>query len=167
MCAAMKSTAETSSGCSIQTCQISPVVTGTLVERFTRWISLDEIGHLLLAAEDGFVADDDAVDVAVALGEIDDRMDFALVAVLIFVDPRTGRDAKSELGRDAGHEFYAAGRGIGANRARERRQHFEIGANLRDPRLAAGVGVRGAFEWCVGNARKLAVEVGGANIFAH
>jgi hypothetical protein len=34
----MKSTADTSSGCSIQTFQISPVVTGTVTERLTRWI---------------------------------------------------------------------------------------------------------------------------------
>ena len=39
MWAAMKSTAETSSGWSSQTFQISPVVTGTLVWRFTLRIS--------------------------------------------------------------------------------------------------------------------------------
>ena len=39
MCAAMKSTAETSSGCSIQTFQISPVVTGTEV------CALDALDH--------------------------------------------------------------------------------------------------------------------------
>ena len=44
MCAAMKSTAETSSGCSIHTFQISPVVTGTVVERLTRWIFLINSG---------------------------------------------------------------------------------------------------------------------------
>ena len=36
MWAAMKSTADASSGCSIQTVQISPVVTGTGLCRFTR-----------------------------------------------------------------------------------------------------------------------------------
>ena len=40
MCAAMKSTAEASSGWSIQTVQISPVVTGTGLWRLTRWMIL-------------------------------------------------------------------------------------------------------------------------------
>ena len=42
---------------------------------------LDQVFDLLLAAIDGLVADDDAVDVAVALGEIDRGLHLALVAV--------------------------------------------------------------------------------------
>ena len=78
---------------------------------------LDQVADLLLAAVDGFVADDDAVDVAVALGEIDRRADFALVALLILVDPGADRDPQAELGGDAGHELDAAGR---ANRCGSR-----------------------------------------------
>ena len=60
MWAAMKSTAETSSGWSIQTFQISPVVTGTEVSRLTRWIVLHQlVGQSRLAAVDRLVADHD------------------------------------------------------------------------------------------------------------
>ena len=128
---------------------------------------LDQVADLLLAAEDGFVADDDSVDVAVALCEIDDRMDFALVTILILVDPGAGRDTQSEFGRDAGHKLHAARRGIRTNGARERRQHLEIGANLRGARPGSGIRMRRTFKRCVGNARELAVEIGRANIVAH
>jgi hypothetical protein len=120
----------------------------------------------LFTAKDRFVADDDTVDVAVPFGEIDDGPNFALIAILILVDPRTGRDAHSELGRNARYELNAAGRRVGTNCASHWRQHLEIGANLCGFSLAAGVRMYGATEWRVGNARKLAVEVGGANTFA-
>ena len=57
----------------------------------------DQVADLLLAAVDGFVADDDAVDVAVALGEFDHRADFALVALLVLVDPGADRDAAGQV----------------------------------------------------------------------
>ena len=49
MCAAMKSTAEASSGWSIQTVQISPVVTGTGLDLFTRWMSCMRSATLISA----------------------------------------------------------------------------------------------------------------------
>ena len=52
---------------------------------------LDEVFDLLLAAKDRLVADDDAVHVAVALGEADGGLDLALVALGVLVDP--GADA--------------------------------------------------------------------------
>ena len=52
---------------------------------------LDQVFDLLLAAVDRLVADDDADDVAVALGEVDRGLDLALVAVGVLVDP--GADA--------------------------------------------------------------------------
>ena len=97
MCAAMKSTADTSSGCSIQTCQISPVVTGTFGRALDVLDHRDQVGDRLLAAVDRFVADDDAVDVAVALGEFDHRADFALVALLVLVDPGADGDPQAEF----------------------------------------------------------------------
>ncbi len=128
---------------------------------------LDKIADFLLAAKDRFVADDDAVDVAVALGELHDRMDFALVAILIFVDPGTCGNPQSKLGCDARHELDATSGRIGAYGARERGELLKVGSNLCCARLAAGVWVCRAFERRVGNAGKLAVEVGGANIIAH
>ena len=127
---------------------------------------LNQVADFLLVAVDRLVADDDAVDVAVALCEIDHRADFALVAILIFVDPCAGRNAQPEFRRYARHEFDAAGRRICADRARVGREQLEIGANLRGLRRAAGIRMRGAFERRVGNARELAFEVGGANIIA-
>ena len=125
MCAAMKSTAETSSGCSIQAFQISPVVTGTVVSRLTRWIMLDQVVDRLLAAEDGFVADDDAVDVAMPAGEIDDRARFRARCGLVFLSiqaPTVTRRPNSAA--IAGHQFGAAGRRIGADRARVGREQL-------------------------------------------
>src|ERR1700687_1791424 len=78
---------------------------------------LHQVADLLLAAVNGFVADDDAVDVAMALGEIDHRGDFAFVAVFIFVDPGADRDAEPGFGGEAGHQFYAAGGRISADGA--------------------------------------------------
>src|SRR5262249_1735756 len=100
---------------------------------------MNEIGHLLLSAEDGFVADDDAVDVAVTLGKIDHRANLALVAILIFIDPCTGGAPEPEFGCDSRNELDAARRGISANRTCERGQQFEIRTNLRGPRLGPGV----------------------------
>ena len=79
----MKSTAEASSGCSIQTVQISPVVTGTGLDRFTLWMSLIRSSTLMSVRRRGFVADDDGVDVAVVPREIERRADFPLVARLV------------------------------------------------------------------------------------
>ena len=124
----------------------------------------DQVGDLLLAAVDGFVADDDAVDVAVALGEIDHRADFALVAVLVLVDPGADRDAQAEFGGDAGHQFDAAGGRIGADGAGQRRQQLEVGADLRGLRLRAGIRMGGAAKRRVGNAGELAFEVGSAQV---
>src|SRR5262245_2834109 len=103
---------------------------------------LNEIRDLLLAAEDGLVADNNAVDIAMTLGEIDHRAYFTLVTILIFVDPCAGGDPQTEFSCYAGNKLHAAGRRIGANRPRERGQQFEIGTNLRDARLGAGVRMR-------------------------
>ena len=125
---------------------------------------LDQFGNGLISAIDGFVADDDAVDVAVTLGEVDHRRDFALVAVLVLVDPGADRDPQAEFLGDAGHQFDAAGRRIGADGARQRRQHLEIGADLGGLRLRAGIGVGGAAKRRIGNAGELAIEIGSARL---
>ena len=69
-----------------------------------------QLADFHFAAENRFVADDDAVDVAVALGEVDDRVDFALVAGFVLVDPGADGDAHAQLGSRGRYEFDAAGR---------------------------------------------------------
>ena len=121
---------------------------------------LDQVFDLLLAAVDGFVADDDAVDVAVALGEVDRRVDLALVAVGILVDPGADGDLEAELGRDRRHQFDAAGRGVETNRARHRRQLLQVGADFLDLRDIVDVGMGAALERRIGDARQDAAEIG-------
>ena len=128
---------------------------------------LNQVADFLLIAVDRLVADDDTVDVAVTLCEIDHRADFTLVAILIFVDPGAGCNAQPEFRSDARHEFDTAGRRVGADRARVGREKLEIGTDLRGLRRGAGIRMRGAIEWRVGNARELPFEVGGANVVAH
>ena len=79
---------------------------------------LNQVADFLLVAVDRLVADDDAVDVAVTLCEIDHRADFTLVAILIFVDPGADCNAQPEFGGDARHQFDAAGRRVGTDGAR-------------------------------------------------
>ena len=110
MCAAMKSTAEASSGWSIQTVQISPVVTGTGLIALDALDERDQLVDRLFRAQRGFVADHDRVDVAVAARELDGGLDFPLVAVFVLVDPDAERDLQAELGGDRRHQFDAAGR---------------------------------------------------------
>ena len=127
---------------------------------------LDEVADLLLVAEDCLVADDDTVDVAVTLRQIDDRADFTLVAIFVFVDPCAGGDPKPEFRRDARHELHATSRGIGTDRAGQRSQKLEVGTNLCSASKRAGVRMRRTFEGRIGNAGQLAAEIGGARVVA-
>ena len=124
----------------------------------------DQVAHLLLAAVDGFVADDDAVDIAVALGEFDHRADFTLVALLVLVDPGADRGPQAEFSGDAGHQLDAAGGRIGTDGAGQRRQLLEVGANLRGLRLRSGIWMGGAAKRRIGNAGELAFDVGCAQV---
>ena len=121
---------------------------------------VDQVFDLLLAAVDGLVADDDADDVAVALGERDRGVDLAFVAVGILVDPGADRDLEAELGGDRRHQFDAAGRGVETNRARHRRQLLQVGADFLDLRDVVDVGMGAALERRVGDARQDAAEIG-------
>jgi len=73
---------------------------------------LIQVFDLLLAAVEGLIADDDAVDIAVALGEFDRRQDFAFVAVGILVDPGADRDLETYFIGDRGTQLDAAGRRV-------------------------------------------------------
>ena len=122
---------------------------------------LDQVIDLLLAAVDRLVADDDADDVAVALGEIDRGLDLALVAVDVLVDPGADRDLEAEFGGDRRHQFDAAGRGVEADRPRQRRQLLagRRGFFRRSGMLSTS-GCAGALERRVGHARQDAPEIG-------
>ena len=91
-----------------------------------------------LGAEDRFVADHDGVDVAVVAARSSAELDFALVAVLVLVDPGADRDLEAELGGDRRHQFGAAGRGIEADGAGVRCERLEVGADLLRGRPFAG-----------------------------
>ena len=81
------------------------------VDRFLHPLDqFDQVFDLLFTAIDRLVADDDAVDVAVALRKVDGGVDLALVAVGILVDPGADGDLQPELGRDRRNQFDAAGR---------------------------------------------------------
>ncbi len=126
---------------------------------------LDQVFDLLLAAEDGFVADDDAVDVAVALGERDRGLDLALVAVGVLVDPGADGDFEAELGGDRRHQFDATGRGVETDRARDRRQLLQVGADFLDLRDVVDIGMGAALERRIGDARQNAPEIGRGLLF--
>ena len=125
---------------------------------------LDQFGNGLIGAVNGFVADEDAVDVAVALGKVDHRGDFALVSIFMLVDPGADCHPQTEFLGDAGHQFDSAGRRIGADGSRQRREHLEVGADLSGLRLGAGVGVSGAAKRRIGDAGELAIEIGSARL---
>jgi hypothetical protein len=119
----------------------------------------DQLVDGLVAAIDGLVADNDAVDVAMLAGEVDDSGQFALVALAVPVNPGAHRNLEPEFPGDLGDEFGPAGRGIGPDHAGVGRDGLQIGPDLVDGGPAAGAGAGGAVERCVGNAGKLPVEV--------
>src|SRR6185295_6875657 len=91
---------------------------------------LDQVFDLLFAAVDRLVSDHDAVDVAVALGEVDGRQHLAFVAVDVLVDPGADGDLEADFIGNRGHHFDAAGRRIEPDRAGQRRQLLHVGADL-------------------------------------
>src|SRR5262245_47516480 len=115
---------------------------------------LNQIADFLLIAIDRLIANDDTVAVAVTLRKLYHRTDFALVAILIFVDPGARGDAESGLGRDARHELDSAGRRVRTNCTGVGCEKFQVGTNLRRLRGCA-VRMLGAFERRVGNTREL------------
>ena len=133
---------------------------GNVDRTFDALDQLDQVLDLLLAAVDGFVADHDAVDVAVALGKLDRRLHFAFVAVGILVDPGADGDLQAGFVRDRRHQFDAAGRGIEADRARQRRQRLHVGADFLGVRDVVDVRVGGSLERRIGHARQDALEIG-------
>ena len=123
---------------------------------------LDELDQVVdghLGAQRGFVADDDGVDVAVVAGEVERGADFALVALLVLVDPGADRDLQAEFGGDRRHELGAAGRRIGADGARIGRDSLQIGADLFGGGALTSIGVRRIRERGVGDARELTGEI--------
>src|ERR1700691_1014467 len=97
ICAAMKSTAEASSGWSIQTVQISPVDTGTGLERFTLWMSLMRSSTLISARS---------------------VVSLPTMMALFLGDPGSDGDFQAEFRGDGRHQLGAAGSRIGTDRPR-------------------------------------------------
>src|SRR6185436_19986566 len=89
--------------------------------------------------EHGFVADHDPDDIAVASSQADGRLDLALVAVLVLVDPGADRDLDAEFRGNRRHQFVAFRRGVQADRARQGRELLEVGANLLGVAIGDGV----------------------------
>ena len=114
-------------------------------------------GHV--GSHQRFVADDDGVDVAVVAGKVERGTDFALVAILVLIDPGADGDFQAKLGRDRRHQFGTPGRRIHANGAGIGRNRLEIGADLFRRRPLAGIGMRGVDEGGVRDACKLTVEI--------
>ena len=136
------------------------------IDRFLHPLDeLDQVVDLLLAAVDGFVADHDADDIAVALGKVDGGVDLALVAVDVLVDPGADGDLEAELSGDRRHQFDAAGRRIEPDRLGQRRQFLQVGADFLGARNVVDVGMRRALERGVGDARQDAPEVGSLLLF--
>ena len=118
----------------------------------------------LLAAVDGFVADHDPDDVAVVPRKVDGGFDLAVVAVGVLVDPGADRDLHAELRGDRRHQFVAFGRRVQPDRARQRRELFQVGADFFG--IGGDVGDRvPRFERRVGNARQDAAEIGRRLLF--
>src|SRR5262249_48374727 len=107
---------------------------------------LHEVGDAHLGPERRLVADDDRVDVVVASRQIEGRADFALVAILVLVDPGADRDLEAELRGDRRDQFGAAGRRIGADGAGVGCDRLQIGADLLDGGAITRVGVLGRYE---------------------
>ena len=80
----------------------------------------------LLRAEHGLVADDDAVDIPVLLGERDGSLDLALVLLFPFVDPHAERDAQADLGGELRHAVEAVAHTVGPDRTRKGSDRREI-----------------------------------------
>ena len=120
---------------------------------------LDKVVQAGFRPQHGLVADHDGVDVAVMPGEIERGADFALVTLLVLVDPGADGDLEAEFGGDGRDQFGAAGRGIGADGARIGRDGLEVGADLLGGRALPPVGMLEVDEWRVGNTGKLAGKI--------
>ena len=115
------------------------------------------VGRLKFAAEDRFVADHDAVDVVVALGEIDRVANLTLVArgckprrrirLLGFADPGADIDLETLFSGRSRDQFGTVRRRIGTDGARVWRQQIHVAANLVD--IGSGVFAGRLVGWVV------------------
>ena len=125
---------------------------------------LDEVFDFLLAAKNGFVADDNADDIAVTAGEIDGGFDLPAIAAFVLADPGADHDLHAELGCDRGHQLTTFRRSVEANRPRDRGELLQVRADLFGIGRGVGLGMTG-LEGRVGNARQDAPEVRGLLFF--
>ena len=92
---------------------------------------LDRVVFLRPIPVDRLVADDDAVDISIVLGERYGAFDLFLVVSLTLVDPRPERDAKAEVRRKLRHEFEPGCRSVGPDLAGIWRDRLQIRSDLR------------------------------------
>jgi hypothetical protein len=101
------------------------------VHRFLDTLDLlNQFVNFLQAGKNGLVANHDAVDVAVALGQRDRRLDFAVVALRIFIYPGTQGDLHAEFCGNRWHQFATFRRRVQTDGARQGGESFQIGANF-------------------------------------
>ena len=145
--------------------QISPVVTGTLTDFFTCLIS--SIRSSIFCSPRKMVSLPTTMPLTLLLRLA--RLIAASISRLLrsafLVDPGADRDLEAELGGDRRHQFDATGRGVETDRARDRGQLLQVGANLLDLRNIVDVGMGAALERRVGDARQDAPEIGGRLLF--
>ena len=96
-----------------------------------------EVRDREVAAQDDFVADDQADDVPVAVRELDGALDFALVAGAVGVEPRADRDLDVVARGDGGNFAEGAEGAVGPHRARLAFEQREVTVDLLDGRLVA------------------------------
>ena len=87
-------------------------------------------------------------------GKIDDRGDFPIVAIFVFVDPRADRCFDAKLAGDARYQFDAFGRRIGSHRFGQRCQNRHVSSDLFGLRRAPSLRVGRAVKWSVRYARQ-------------
>src|SRR3569623_1370908 len=120
---------------------------------------VDQLIDLQIGTVERFVADDDADDVGVVLGEVNGGGDLTLIAVDILVEPGADRDLQSEFVGDRRHQFDAAGGRIKADRLGDLGQFAEIVPDFLDARDIVDVGMAGSLERRIRYARQQAAEV--------
>src|SRR5262245_16015399 len=131
----------------------------------------DEILNARPAMEDGvpikrFVADDDAVDVAMMLAELDRSLDLSLVLLFPVIDPGAERHMQSELRGKLRDRLESIADAIGADGARVRRDHGKVRPDLllaRHVLLAVPAGCDGRER----DAGELPDHARGRNLLVH
>jgi hypothetical protein len=85
-----------------QTCHGSAVLTGCSTASRTRSSCCDKLGDTEIVAQDHFVADHEADDVRMTVGDVDRGGELGLVGLPVAIDPGAERDFELMPGGDVG-----------------------------------------------------------------